>query len=91
MFRGLDMDNNGMVQYTEFIASTIEAQSKIEEERIAEAFDQLDEDNSGKISKQELLSFLGNDARVEEVDEMLTEWDEDNDGMSKLFFFDTFG
>lgn len=76
------MNNNGLVQYTEFLASAIEGQSKIEEERIAEAFDQLDADNSGKISKVELLSFLGKDSDVKEADEMLTEWDTDHDGMS---------
>eukprot|EP00980_Cylindrotheca_fusiformis_P022242 scaffold9153_cov121-Cylindrotheca_fusiformis.AAC.6 len=81
MFRGIDLNNNGLVQYTEFLASAIEGQSKIEEERIAEAFDQLDADSSGKISKVELLSFLGKDAHVEEIDEILTEWDTDKDGM----------
>jgi serine/threonine protein kinase len=84
MFKGVDIDNNGMIEYTEFIASTIEAYGKIEEERIAEAFDQLDEDSSGRISRANLLRFLGQDARTEEVDEMLYEWDENKDGMSKF-------
>lgn len=78
-----DLNNNGLVQYTEFLAAAIEGQSKIEEERIAEAFDQLDADSSGKISRVELLSFLGKDANREEIDGILTEWDTDNDGMSK--------
>jgi Ca2+-binding EF-hand superfamily protein len=34
------------------LAATLEAQSYVEEERIAEAFDRLDSDDSGYISKK---------------------------------------
>jgi Ca2+-binding EF-hand superfamily protein len=33
--------------YTEFLAATIELHGQIEEDRIAEAFDRLDSDNTG--------------------------------------------
>ena len=78
-----DINHNGMVEYTEFLASAIEAFGMVEEERIAEAFDQLDADNSGSISKAELLSFLGRDAEGDEASSILNEWDRDVDGMSK--------
>lgn len=79
-----DVNHSGMVEYTEFLASAIEAFGMVEEERIAEAFDQLDADNSGSISKAELLSFLGRDAEGDEASSILNEWDTDGDGMSKL-------
>jgi calcium-dependent protein kinase len=40
-------NQNGLINYTEFLAATIEAQGYIEEDRIAEAFDRLDTDEVG--------------------------------------------
>jgi hypothetical protein len=34
-----DLNRNGIIMYTEFLAATIEACGRIEEDRIAEAFD----------------------------------------------------
>lgn len=42
-----DLNENGHIMYTDFIAATIEAHGYIEEERIAEAFDRLDSDETG--------------------------------------------
>jgi calcium-dependent protein kinase len=83
MFESVDVNANGHVMYTEFIAATLEAQGQVEEERIAEAFDRLDVDNSGFVSKENLLEFLGDDATTEEIEEMVNRVDLDNDGQSK--------
>jgi calcium-dependent protein kinase len=83
MFKSVDVNENGHVMYTEFIAATLEAQGQVEEERIAEAFDRLDVDNSGYISKENMLEFLGDDATIEDVEKMLKHADLDNDGQSK--------
>ena len=53
-----DYDGDGVINYTEFIAATIEINGKIEEDRVAEAFDRLDVDNSGYISKEVSGSIL---------------------------------
>jgi len=50
LFKGMDVDRTGHVNYTEFLAATIEALGPIEEARLAEAFDRLDSDDSGFIS-----------------------------------------
>jgi Ca2+-binding EF-hand superfamily protein len=39
----------------------LRGQSFIEEERIAEAFDRLDSDGNGQISRANLINFLGKD------------------------------
>uniref|UniRef100_A0A7S1ZH63 Calmodulin n=1 Tax=Trieres chinensis TaxID=1514140 RepID=A0A7S1ZH63_TRICV len=59
MFLGADLDGTGVLNYTEFLASTIEAQGTISEQRLADAFDRLDSDDSGYISKENLREFLG--------------------------------
>ena len=46
-----DVNQNGHIMYTEFLAATLEAQGRIEEERIAEAFDRLDSDDSRDVKK----------------------------------------
>ncbi len=38
--------------YNEFIAATLEAQNRIEEEKLRDAFDRLDTDETGYISKK---------------------------------------
>ena len=78
------MNHNGLVQYTEFLAASLEANSMIEEERIAEAFDRLDNDNTGYISKANLFNFFGSDKSADEIEKLLKEADENMDGQSKF-------
>lgn len=80
-----DVNKNGVIMYTEFIAATLEAQGHIEEERIAEAFDRLDSDDSGFISRQNLTEFLGHEATSQEIQDLINEIDKDGDGESKFF------
>lgn len=48
-----DQDQDHKIMYTEFLAATIEAQGFIAEDRIAEAFDRLDVNETGySTSKQ---------------------------------------
>ena len=43
---------------SEFLAATIECQGQLREEALAEAFDRLDSDNTGFISRANLKSIL---------------------------------
>ena len=69
--------------YTEFIAASLEAQGHIEEERVAEAFDRLDSDDSGYISKENLAEFLGKEKHSPEIAAIIKDIDGDGDGQSK--------
>lgn len=69
------MDGTGKIRYTEFLAATIEARGAISEERLAEAFDRLDSDDSGKISAENLAEILGKDFPREEIEEIIAEAD----------------
>uniref|UniRef100_A0A7S3P976 Calmodulin n=1 Tax=Amphora coffeiformis TaxID=265554 RepID=A0A7S3P976_9STRA len=80
IFTSLDVNGNQKIMFTEFIAATIEARGLIAEDRIAEAFDRLDSDDSGYISKSNLKSFLGDDITDEECKKIMKEADTDQDG-----------
>jgi len=60
-FAGMDVDGTGKISFTEFLAASIESHGLIEEERIAEAFDRIDHDDSGYITVDNLEDILGNE------------------------------
>lgn len=80
MARTKDLDGSGKIRYTEFLAATIEAQGAISEERLAEAFDRIDSDDSGYISAENLKAMLGDDFPTEEIAAIITESDLTKDG-----------
>jgi len=41
-----------MINYTEFVAATLETQGRIEEDKVAEAFNRIDDDGTGKLSME---------------------------------------
>eukprot|EP00980_Cylindrotheca_fusiformis_P002965 scaffold683_cov124-Cylindrotheca_fusiformis.AAC.34 len=80
MFQGVDLDGTGRIRYTEFLAATIEARGAISEERLAEAFDRLDSDDSGYISAENLGEILGQDFPADEINSIIREADITKDG-----------
>ncbi len=50
----IDSNNNGMIDYTEFIAACMYSQDYTTEKQIKQAFMYFDKDNSGTISAEEL-------------------------------------
>jgi len=82
MFDSIDINQNGHIMYTEFIAASLEAQGQLNEDRIAEAFERLDVDDSGYISKENMLDFLADTgASDEEIAEIIKQSDtDDGDG-----------
>ena len=58
IFNSVDQDHTGFIKYTEFIAASMEHRDYAEEDIILEAFQKLDLDRSGGISKQNLRDLL---------------------------------
>ena len=75
MFVGMDLDGTGKVHYSEFLAATIESHGSISEERIADAFDRLDCDDSGYITKQNIMDFLGDTVSEDYANAIIDEAD----------------
>jgi len=91
IFCSIDVNDNGVIMYTEFLAAAISSHGAIEEERIAEAFDRIDSDDSGFISRANLEKLLGNDSSPERIDTLIEEADKDKDGkISFQEFLDIF-
>lgn len=75
-----DVNRNNVINYTEFLAAALEAQGTIEEYRLAEAFDLIDTDDSGCISRDDLKKILGASRDDEYIDRLISEADFKKDG-----------
>jgi len=80
IFRSVDVNNNNVINYTEFLAACLEAQGDLAEYRIAEAFDLLDSDDSGYISRDNLRAILGEHVEEKYIDRLIEEADFDGNG-----------
>lgn len=58
ILKGADTDNSGTINYTEFLAATMDATTFLREAYLKTAFKMLDTDESGKIDSSELLQLL---------------------------------
>jgi calcium-dependent protein kinase len=85
----MDADGSGVVDYTEWIASTLNMKQYFQEDVLWSAFKVFDRDGNGRISKEELASFVMADENVKEVvglnkgvtlDEILMQVDANGDG-----------
>lgn len=75
LFECADLDGTGKIKYTEFLAASIESTGLVTEERIAEAFDRLDGDDSGYISLEDLREIFGDDVPEEYIEQVIAEAD----------------
>ena len=59
LLKGADTDGSGEINYTEFIAATIDQHIFMRDDYLKTAFAMFDKDNSGKIDNEEVLELLG--------------------------------
>ncbi|CAD8100790.1 unnamed protein product [Paramecium sonneborni] len=83
IIKSIDTDGNGTINYTEFLAATMEKSLYMKEEKLYQAFKMLDLDGSGKIDKHELQTVLGKSEKIIDEkywDDMIKEADKNGDG-----------
>merc|ERR1712060_215325 len=85
MFAMADADNSGMLDYTEFLAATIDRKRLLTEEVLWTAFNVFDLDGDGVITTSEVASILekGNISTkmsAQALLEMISKFDKDGDG-----------
>jgi calcium-dependent protein kinase len=78
----LDTNNNGYIDYTEFLAGCMRSKIYLKEDHLRSAFEYFDIDQSGTITVEELKKVLSNDEMgipEREIEELIREVDKDND------------
>jgi len=85
LLQNLDVDGSGQIDYTEFLAATLERRQYNSENICWAAFRVFDKNNDGKISHQELVEVLASQDVVQaigrdQVTELMKEFDRDGDG-----------
>lgn len=68
------------VDYNEFLAATLNAANLAKEENLLRAFEHFDADNSGYITKNELIEALTGYGEVDNLEAILEDVDKDQDG-----------
>lgn len=79
MFKEIDADDSGAIDYSEFLMATMTESQLLSKEKLQAAFKMFDKDGSGSISRQEIKDALG---QMDEwlVEQIIKEVDENDDG-----------
>ena len=85
IFEEMDIDKNGLVNYTEFISALMDYE-KIKENQLLECFNSYDTDDSGKISFKEFCDMIKPETEEEKQDlkDLYDQFDTDGDGEISL-------
>lgn len=59
IFRLVDTDNSGEIDFSEFVTATVDRNQLLQDEKLKAAFSVYDKDNSGSISIDEIKAVLG--------------------------------
>ncbi len=84
----LDFNNNGSIDYSEFLIANIDTNKLLNEEKLKEAFELFDVDHSGTITTDEIKKVLGGNS-ASNIDD--NEWERimeevDADGNGEISF-----
>ena len=59
IFKKIDTDNSGTIDYSEFITASIDRKKMLSKKRLEKIFKMFDKDGSGTISANELKAMFG--------------------------------
>jgi calcium-dependent protein kinase len=82
--RSVDLDGSGTIDYTEFLAATLDQKLYCNEEKLWNAFKRFDIENTGKISADNLRHVLDSEGLVDDPevwDDVIRESDKNRDGV----------
>mmetsp|Transcript_37685 Transcript_37685/g.27771 ORF Transcript_37685/g.27771 Transcript_37685/m.27771 type:complete len:166 (+) Transcript_37685:939-1436(+) len=76
IFKAMDLDQSGKIQFSEFLASTISQAVFLQEQNLKDAFNSLDTDLKGYFTIQDLINVVENssvDVTSEELKMLINE------------------
>lgn len=78
----VDTDQNGWIDYSEFVMATLNKKNLLSDERLEAAFRIFDKDNNGFIDAQEIRAVLGKGKNLDDHvwEELISEVDINGDG-----------
>ena len=84
----VDTDCSGFIDYTEFVAATMNKKKLVNKANLETVFKAFDKDGSGSISTDELKTMLGGENMRDDLwIELIGEVDEDKNGEVDLVEF----
>ncbi len=89
IFRGIDTDNTGAIEYTKFVAANMDKNLYLDSGRLKSAFKIFDLENSGKISKDNIKKALKMSDGDQELDTLFEKYDIDKDGQLSFDEFES--
>ena len=84
MIDQVDYHNNKKINYSEFLAATIDIKGFLTDSRLRAVFNQFDTDSSGKITAENIflaMQKLGKEINRQEIEDMITQHDIVGDGV----------
>jgi len=72
IFQKVDLDHTGKIHWHEFLAASVN-RNEIDEAHLKQAFEHLDHDHKGTITKEDVQEIMGEDALTSEVSSMFNE------------------
>ena len=80
IFENCDLDQNGFIDYSEFLTGVISKNLETSKNNLLVAFKALDKDGNGTISTSELIFALNGTSSEENILKLLAEIDSNGDG-----------
>lgn len=81
----VDKNNSGAIDYSEFVAASINRQQVLSQKRLETAFKTIDKDGSGSLSVDELKQLFGGGKVPDEIwKQIIEEVDKNGDGQISL-------
>ena len=82
LFNEMDIDKNGLINYTEFVSALMDFEKSVKKEHLIACFQNYDEDHSGKIDFIEFCKILRpqNETEKKELKELYDRFDDNGDG-----------
>ena len=82
LFEEIDLDGNGKISYSEFLAAAINKEELLSDERIEKVFKMVDKDKNGKLSIEEIEDVFKHNKDFDKYEwtELINEVDLNGDG-----------